>query len=73
MKHTKLSKREELLFELQGWMILSGEVLNPEFSNDATIQEIAMAIMVLSMRYEHRMVSQGILGPMDPRNQFSLN
>lgn len=73
MKHKQLSKREELLFELQGWMILSGEALNPEFSNDATIQEIAMAIMVLSMRYEHRMVSQGILGPMDPRNQFSLN
>jgi len=47
--------------------------VNQEFSNEATIQEITMAIMVLEMRYEHRMVSQGILGPNDPRNQFSLN
>lgn len=73
MKPTKLSNREVLLFELQGWMILSGDEMNPEFSNDATIQEIATAIMVLSMRYQHRMVSQGINSPMDPRNQFCLN
>lgn len=73
MKHKQLSKREELLFELQGWIILSGDEMHPNFKDNATIPEIALAIYTMTMSYRAKMISKGIESPEDPRNQFSLN
>lgn len=74
MKPTKLSKREELLFELQGWTILNGTQGEYVRIDEAPTGFIVAAILLEAHEYAHRMAVKQKHSPNGLAiNQFCLN
>lgn len=74
MKHKQLSKREELLFELQGWTILNGTQGEYVRIDEAPTGFIVAAILLEAHEYAHRMEEKMNGSPNGLAiNQFCLN